>query len=235
MPAAALIPAIHGLHIGIVAQLEKDPDGEDRILVKLPVLDKQADGLWSRVVCLDAGKERGTFFRPEIDDEVIVGFLNDDPRDPVVLGMVNSSAKPAPLAAKDANPEKGYVSREKLKMIFNDEKKVFQVETPQGNILTMSEDAKSITIVDQNKNKIEMTTSGISMVDTNKNKVDMTSGGISIESAGEIKIKATTNITVEGVNVEQKATGQLKLAGTGGAELNSSAIAVIKGSLVQIN
>jgi len=50
------------------------------------------DGIWARISTLDAGKQRGTFFRPEIGDEVIVGFLNDDPRYPVVLGMVNSSA-----------------------------------------------------------------------------------------------------------------------------------------------
>ena len=48
---------------------------------------------------LDAGKERGTFFRPEIGDEVVVGFLNDDPRHPVILGMCHSSAKPAPEPA----------------------------------------------------------------------------------------------------------------------------------------
>ena len=218
LPASALIPAIHGLHIGKVIQLKDDPDGEDRILVKLPLLDGQAEGLWSRIACLDAGKDRGTFFRPEIGDEVIIGFLNDDPREPIVLGMLNSSASPAPLKAADENPEKGYVSREKIKLIFNDEKKSFQIETPQGNKITLDEDQKSVLIEDQSKNKIEMTSSGIN-----------------IESAGDIKIKATGNITLEGVNIEQKASGQMKINGTGGVEVNSSAIAVIKGSLVQIN
>ncbi|MFZ3088483.1 MAG: type VI secretion system tip protein VgrG, partial [Methylotenera sp.] len=79
-PAAGLIPAVSGLQIGIVTALESDPAGEDRIKVKLPMVSTTEEGVWARLSTLDAGKERGTFFRPEIDDEVIVGFLNDDPR-----------------------------------------------------------------------------------------------------------------------------------------------------------
>ena len=97
--AAGMLPAVNGLQIGVVTQLENDPDGEDRIQVRLPVIDSEDQGLWSRMASLDAGNNRGFFFRPEIGDEVIVGFLNDDPRDPVILGMLNSSAKPAPLKA----------------------------------------------------------------------------------------------------------------------------------------
>ena len=69
--SGAMLPAIQGLHIGIVTQLESDPDGEDRILVKIPVINNDEDGIWCRVSTLDAGNKRGTFFRPEIEDEVI--------------------------------------------------------------------------------------------------------------------------------------------------------------------
>jgi uncharacterized protein involved in type VI secretion and phage assembly len=48
-----------------VTKLEADPDGEDRIQVRLPILDAQADGIWARVSSLDAGENRGFFFRPE--------------------------------------------------------------------------------------------------------------------------------------------------------------------------
>ena len=88
------------------------------------------EGVWARLATLDAGDGRGTFFRPEIDDEVVVGFLDGDPRFPVVLGQCHSSAKPAPEPAKDDNHVKGYVSRSKLKLTFDDDKKVVVLETP---------------------------------------------------------------------------------------------------------
>ena len=83
------------------------PDGEDRVQVRVPVINSQDDGLWARVATLDAGENRGSFFRPEIGDEVVLGFLNDDPRDPIILGMLNSSAKPAPITASIRLSRKG--------------------------------------------------------------------------------------------------------------------------------
>uniref|UniRef100_UPI00289CE7D4 type VI secretion system tip protein VgrG n=1 Tax=Chryseobacterium sp. TaxID=1871047 RepID=UPI00289CE7D4 len=108
MPGSGIIPVISGLHVGIVSQLESDPDGEDRILVQIPIINNEEEGIWARIATLDAGENRGSFFRPEIGDEVIIGFINDDPNDAVVLGMLNSSTKPAPIVASDDNHEKGF-------------------------------------------------------------------------------------------------------------------------------
>ena len=77
-PAAALIPAISGLQTAVVTQLENDPKGEHRIMVKMPVISTSDEGIWARIATLDAGDTRGSFFLPEIGDEVVVGFLNDD-------------------------------------------------------------------------------------------------------------------------------------------------------------
>ena len=143
-PAGGLLPAVNGLQIGIVTALQDDPDGEDRIKVRLPLVSDSEEGVWARLATLDAGDERGTFFRPEIDDEVVVGFLDGDPRFPVVLGQCHSSAKPAPEPATDDNHLKGYVSRSKLKLTFDDDKKVVVLETPAGNKLTLSEDDKTV-------------------------------------------------------------------------------------------
>ena len=217
-PASGLLPSIDGLQIGIVTQLESDPDGEDRVLVKVPVISTEDDGIWARVATLDAGEKRGSFFRPEIDDEVILGFLNSDPRDPVILGMLNSSAKPAPLTASDDNNEKGFVTRSEMKLIFNDDKKSITIETPQGNKIILSEDSSSILLEDQNSNKIEMS-----------------SNGIAIESASEISIKASSDIKIEGANVKLKADAEFKAEGSAGAKMESSAIAEVKGSMVKIN
>jgi Rhs element Vgr protein len=225
LPAAGLLPAVGGLQIGVVTALENDPEGEDRIKVRLPLISPTEEGIWARIATLDAGKDRGTFFRPEIGDEVVVGFLNDDPRDPVVLGMCHSSAKPVPEPAEDANNRKGYVSREKMRIVFDDEKKSLVLDSPAGNILSLSEDDKGIRIKDQNGNSLTLD-----------------DGGIIIESAKDLTLKAAKDIKIEGMNIEVKAQTSFKAAGTASAEVSGasttikgSATTVIQGGVVQIN
>ncbi len=225
LPAAGLIPAVSGLQIGIVTLLGDDPEGEDRIKVRLPLVSAAEEGIWARIATLDAGKERGTFFRPEIGDEVVVGFLGEDPRHPVILGMCHSSAKPAPEPAEDDNHRKGYVSREKLQLIFDDDKKVILLETPGGNKMTLSEEDKGIIIEDQNGNTVTLNDSGIT-----------------IESSKDLTLKAAKDIKLEGTNVDLKAQSAFKATGTASAKVSGanttvdgSATTVIKGGLVQIN
>ncbi len=213
-----LLPHVEGLQIGVVTQIQDDPDGEYRVLVKMPVVDAEAEGTWARVATLDAGKNRGAFFMPEIGDEVVLGFLNNDPRDAVILGMLNSSHKPAPLEPKDDNPEKGFVTREGLRLIFNDELKSIRIETPAGNVVQLSEDEGAILMEDENGNRLEMNSSGVL-----------------IESGGNIELKASGTIKVEGQNVEGSASTGMKLNGGASAELSSSGATKIKGSIVNIN
>ena len=94
-----LLAPVAGLQAGVVTDNE-DPAGEFRVRVRLPLVNDGDDGVWARVASLDAGAERGFFFRPEIGDEVLLGFLDDDPRQPVLLGMLHSSALAAPLRAE---------------------------------------------------------------------------------------------------------------------------------------
>lgn len=225
-PAAGLLPGVNGLQIGVVVQLQNDPAGEHRILVKAPILDDNAEGIWSRVATLDAGENRGSFFRPEIGDEVVLGFLNDDPRDPIVLGMLHSSAKPAPLSASDDNHQKGFFTRSEMKITFDDDRKAIAIETPEGNKITISDEDKGITLKDQNSNTLTMNDSGIVI----KSPKDIT-----LEATGKLNLKASQDTTIEGLNVNLKANAQFKAEGTAGAEVSTGAIAVLKGSLVQIN
>ena len=216
--AQTLLQCVPGLHTGIVTSLE-DPDGEARIRVKIPSVDLDGNGIWARVATLDAGDGRGTFFLPELEDEVIVGFLNDDPRHPVILGMVHSSAKPPPEEASDDNHIKAYYSRSGMRLLFDDESTTMTLDTPGGHSIVMDDDAGEIILTDSNSNAIKMSSSGIE-----------------IESAGDLILTGAGDVKVEGgTNVELKASAQWKAEGSAGAELNSSAITVVKGSLVQIN
>ncbi len=211
-----IIPVTEGLEIGKVIDLE-DPSGEDRVKVYISSFASDT-GIWARVASLDAGQDRGTFFRPEIDDEVVLGFLNKDPRNPIILGMLNSSAKPAPISASNDNHEKGIVSRGGSKIIFNDDENAITIETPGGHKVVLSDDDGTILIHDSSHNKIEMSSNGISM-----------------ESPSDIKVKASGDLILEGINVNIKANAEFKAEGTAAAELSSSGIAKIQGSLVQIN
>lgn len=208
--SAGMAPHVSGLQIGVVTQIENDPLGEHRLMVRIPVINDQDEGTWVRVASLDAGNNRGAYFRPEIGDEVVVGFLNDDPRHPIALGALNSSAKPAPIESKDDNHEKGFVTRSGMKWIFNDEKKNMIIETPDGNKILLSGEDKSIAIQDQHGNKLLFNAEGITL-----------------ESAKNVTIKATAELQAEGVSATVK--------GSGSAEYSSGGTTILKGSIVQIN
>jgi Rhs element Vgr protein len=226
------MPSVQGLQIGVVTDLE-DPDGEFRVKVRLPIVSPDEEGIWMRIATLDAGDNRGTFFRPEINDEVIVGFIFNDPNNAVILGMLNSSALPASLTPANDNNEKGYVSRSAIKMIFNDDEKSFKLETPGGKKITLSDNDGIVQIEDENGNKIKME-----------------SAGVTIESASSLKLKAATDITLEAVNIKLSPSSQFSVsasgseikAGGGSAEMKSAMVKVdgsgmteIKGGIVKIN
>lgn len=222
---AGLMGGIHGLQIGIVVHLATDPDGEDRILVRIPTIDSNAQGIWSRVACLDAGNDRGTFFRPEIGDEVVVGFINDDPNHAIVLGMLNSSAKKAPLRASDDNNEKGIFTRSKMRIHFNDDTKTITIDTPAGNSIKLDEQGTMIEIKDQNSNKVTLDSSGIKL-SSQKN--------IDIEAGVNLTLKAGASLSIGGATLSVKADGNISMEGAI-AKLSASGITEISGSLVKIN
>ncbi len=218
LPAAGLTPGVRGLQIGVVTDLE-DPAGEFRVRVKIPAVSMQDDGAWCRMVMPDAGNNRGFFFRPEVGDEVIVGFLHDDPNHAVILGCVYSSAKGAPLQQTSGNHEKGLATRSGMKWVWNDDKKSLTVQTPAGKMLVLDDNAGEIKLEDESGNKIVMN-----------------SEGITIQSPKAIKVVAGTNLTAEGSSqAEVKGGSSCKISGSGSAELSSGGNVKVQGAMVQIN
>jgi len=219
LPAAGLAAAVHGLQVGIVTELAGDPGKEHRIRVKVPLAGMDEQGVWARVATLDAGDQRGTVFRPEKKDEVVLGFFHADPGQPVVLGMLHSSSKVPPLTPTDDNDQKGYVSRSKVALRFDDKKKVAILETPGGNRLTLSDDDGGIKLEDQNGNAIVMSKDGIALTSDKK----------------AVTIKAKSDLKAEAMNAEIKATSGATLKGSSKAEISSSGQLTVKGSMVMIN
>ena len=88
-----------GLTIGVVTN-NADPDGLNRVKMKLPYLSDTLETGWARVLQPGAGKGRGWNVLPEVDDEVLVGFEHGDIDHPYVLGgLVNGTDKPPYLGA----------------------------------------------------------------------------------------------------------------------------------------
>jgi Rhs element Vgr protein len=201
-PAAGLAAAVSGLQLGVVTQLADDPEGEHRIRVKVPLAGMDEQGVWARVATLDAGAQRGTFFRPEVNDEVVLGFLHDDPAQPVVLGMLHSSATAPPLEATEDNHQKIYRSRSGIALLFDDDKKVVRLQTPGGNRLTLT-DADG----------------GIMLEDRNGNKLTMNRDGIVLTSTKALGLKAKTDLKGEGLNTEFTSSASFKAQGKESAAL----------------
>lgn len=232
-PAMGVLPGIQGLQIGTVKQIDQDPDGEYRILVNVPVIAAAGDGVWARLTHEYASSDIGTFFLPEVGDEVVLGFLSDDPRYPIILGSLFGKKIKPPYTPEAKNNTKAIVTKSKLKLIFDEEKKVITLETPAGNKLVISDDAKSITLTDQNSNKIELSASGI-VLDSPKDIKITAKGAFSVDAMG-ITLNSKADATIEGNNVNAKAKMAFAAQGTSQASLKASGQVEVKGAIVMIN
>jgi len=232
-PASGWVPGIEGLQIGVVQKLDASPNGEPMIQVSLPVLDADP-GVWARLASAHATDKAGVFFIPEVNDEVVVGFLANDPANPVVLGSLHSSKRAAPYDLTAENTTKAFVTPQKLKIEFDDKDKVVSVLTPGGNSVVLSDKDKSITLKDQNGNSVELGSSGIVLNSASDVSIKAT-GKVAIQATGNVEVKATADFTAEGLNISQKANAGFTAQGGATAELSASGQTTVKGAMVMIN
>lgn len=187
---------VNGLQIGIVTQIEEDPNNQFRIKVRMPMLSESGEGVWARLATLNASKDMGSYFIPNVNDEVIVGCLGNNPDTPIVLGSLYSSTNNMPYPIDANNFKKGFVTKEGTRIIMDDDKKSVEISTAQGNKLMISDDLK-----------------GFALEDENGNKITMDNQGITIESSKDLNIKAAGNIKVEGMQTGIEASAKLDLKG----------------------
>jgi Rhs element Vgr protein len=225
--ASGLAPGVAGLHIGKVKQIDQDPDGQTRVLVDVPVIGMEGEGIWARLATGYATTNGGIFFVPELEDEVVLGFLNEDPGFPIVLGSLYSSQRTPPFTADAPNTNKGIVTKAQLKISMDDVQKVLTIRTPGGHVVTLSDADTSVTIEDSNKNKVQLSASGI-LLDSPSD--------ITIKAGGSINITATASLDMKGLDVGVTATtGALTANGAAGATLKSDAEVTVKAPMVLIN
>ena len=234
-PAGGLLPSVQGLLAGVVLKISDDPDGLYRIKVDAPLLLGGNDGIWTRLIQFYATSGKGSFFLPEVGDEVILGFLNGDPRYPVIIGSVYSE-KNKPKYTPDAeNKIKAIVTKNELMIEFNDTDKVLTISTPAGNEFTLSDKDKSIKLKDQSGNVVEMKSAGISLSSIQDITLDA-KGKISMSAVQDISLSSTGgNVSLKGLNIEAQAQISATVKGTASAELSASGNTMVKGAMVMIN
>jgi Rhs element Vgr protein len=233
-PAAGFLPGVEGLQIGVVKKLDEDPEGQYKIQVSVPILHAEKEGVWARLASFYGSDSIGAFFVPEIEDEVVLGYFNNDPCHPVILGSLYSSKRKAPYELTKENNIKAIVTRSKLKLEFEEEKKIITVETPAGNKIVISDDDKSILLEDQNSNKVKLGTDGISL-DSPKDITINAKGKITIDAVGEIGVRSKADTNIEGLNVNAKANIGFVGKGSATAELSAAGNTTVKGAMVMIN
>lgn len=236
--ASGLLPGARGIFNGTVKKIDSDPDSQYRILVTVPLFDTNGEGIWARLSNFYSTNGAGVFFLPEVGDEVIIAFLNEDPRYPVILGSVYSSSKLKPyegLTPNEKNSIKAIVSKSKIAIEFDDENVVWTLKTPNKNTIIVSDKDKQITIKDENDNSVIMSSSGITIksakdinIEANQNVNIKGNQGISIASSGG-------DVAVSGLNIKETAQSQYSAKGNLNAEVQGGAQLVLKGAMVMIN
>lgn len=233
-PASGVLPAVEGLQIGIVMQLDGDPISQNRIQVKVPVMQATTPGVWARLASFYASKEIGSFFIPEVGDEVVLGYFNNNPSEPVILGSLYSSKNTPPYEIAADNDTKAIVTRSKLKLEFNEKDKVITIITPENNKIVLSDKDKSIVLEDQNNNKVELNSSGISL-DSPKDIKFSAKGSMTLDAVGAMTISSKADVKINGMNIQQTAQIGFTAKGSATAELSASGQTTVKGAMVMIN
>ena len=194
-----------GVIVGIVHE-NKDPKALGRVQVRLPGVTDEPIAHWARVAVPMAGPERGTFFLPEKEDEVLVAFEHNDPARPYVLGALwNGRDKPPATNADGKN-------------------NIRLIKTRSGHVLRFDDtkQAEKIELIDASGNS--------SLV------IDTGAKTVTITAAKDVVIKAENgSITLRAQEIEVASTGKTKVNAGGALDLESSGKAMLKGSTVNIN
>ena len=229
-----VINKISGLHIGVVTQIHNDPENQNRIKILIPALNDQTDGIWAKLSHAYTGDESGLFVIPEVGSQVVISFIAEDSRYPVVLGCFYTNAKKPYTTADEDNNLKGFVTSSKMKIEFDEEQKQILISTPGGNSILLNEENKEIIIEDENNNQIKTSASGIELTSAKDIKISA-GGNLELSAKSKLSITSTADVNIKGLNIVQAADAKFSAKANANLELNSSGVAVLKGSIIQIN
>lgn len=244
---------IMGVVTGIVTN-NQDPDGLGRVKVRFPWLSDEVESWWARVAVLMAGTETGTWFLPDVDDEVLVAFEHGDPNYPYVIGMLWSTPAKPPETVDEKNTKRTIKSRSGHIVRLDDTEGAEKIEI-------IDKTAKNSVVFDSAANTITITADAdITLKSTNGKVLIDAKGGVEVKSGADVKVEAQTAVQAKsgtdfgveagtalalksGTDASLKAGTNLELNGAVNAKLEAGAmgdvkagaVLNVKGSLVNIN
>jgi uncharacterized protein involved in type VI secretion and phage assembly len=183
----------YGVYPALVSDIN-DPDGQGRVKVTLPWSPDTGNGqydTWARLATLMAGNNRGSWFIPDVNDEVLIVFEGGDPRRPYVIGGLwnGSDAPPESMDGGGRNFLKVLRSRNGVKITLddNDGQETLILETPGGQKVTLKDGPGMIEAVDSNGNSVKLETSGITVnaaakVTINASQVEVSAGLVTVNA-----------------------------------------------------
>jgi uncharacterized protein involved in type VI secretion and phage assembly len=166
----------------------RDPDGLARVLVRVSApTDVLAGDLWARVATMMAGRNRGTWFVPEVGDEVLVAFERGEAKEAYVIGALwNAKARPPTESPADV---KLIRSRNGVTLRIREDRNnnALILETPGGQRITLQDNPGSVRIEDANGNSVMLSASGMTVnasatVTVNASRVELSAGLVTVNA-----------------------------------------------------
>jgi uncharacterized protein involved in type VI secretion and phage assembly len=189
-----------GVTIGVVTN-NKDPDGLGRVKTSLPWMADQVESDWARVVTPMAGPDRGFYFLPEVNDEVLVAFEHGNPDTPYVLGgLWNGQDKPPQSNGDGKNNVREIISRSGSVVRFDDSEDDPKIEIIDGS-------TKNTIVIHTKDNSITIAADGDVTIQSSNGKLKLSGNGVEITSMSTVKIEASQSMEV-------KSSGQLNVRGS---------------------
>ncbi len=245
-------PAHHltnGVVVGLVTN-NNDDKKLGRVKVKFPWLSDLEESFWARLATPGAGKERGIYWLPEVDDEVLIGFEHGDINRPYVLGGLWNGKDAAAEATVQANGAVNLrVMKSRLghyiKISDDSAKKFIEIKTAGGHTITMSDTDKKIEIksnahtvlLDDTARKITITSGGeLEMTGAQSKLVFKTGGTLELSNPGGKLVIAPAGVNLEATaSLTAKANINATFEGMAMATVKAGAIMTVQGALVKIN
>lgn len=199
-----------GVVMGIVTN-NRDPQGQGRVKVKFPWLSADEESFWARVAMPMAGKDRGLFLLPEVEDEVLVMFEQGDVNHPYVIGSVWNGSDTPPIKQDDAVDGSGVVVR-----------RIFKTRAGHTVLFDDSDDTPGIQIIDKTGN--------------NKIIIDSKDNKLTVELDGDVKLVTKGKLEVEAQqDIKFEAKGAMTLKAQSGIEIEATGSVKVKGATVELN
>lgn len=189
-----------GVAVAIVCN-NTDDSGQGRVKVKYPWYTNPTESYWARVATPMAGGNRGLYFIPEVDDEVLVAFDRGDVRFPYIIGSLwNGRARAPENNASGKNDRRVIRSRKGHSLSFDDgEAGQVRLALNDGKTLTINDDG--IRIDDGKGNSLLIDSQGGQLTVQAAKKLSLKAPAISIESSGTLEIKAGATLTLQGAMI----------------------------------